>query len=71
MSDTTKALRDFDLLPDSAHVRLPVAAAWRGVSTPTVWRMSKDGRLPAPIKCGGVTSWRVGDLRKALAKAAV
>lgn len=67
---TSKALRDFDSLPDSAHVRLPVVAALHGISTVTVWRWAKDGRLPAPIRRGGVTAWKVGDLRKALAQAA-
>lgn len=61
------ALQDFDRLPDSASVRLPVVAALHGVSTVTVWRWSKCGRLPNPIKRGGVTSWRVGDLRKSMA----
>ncbi|MBG6082718.1 helix-turn-helix transcriptional regulator [Rubrivivax gelatinosus] len=70
MNDQSQALRDFDTLPDSARVRLPVVVALCGVSVPTVWRMAKDGRLPPPVKCGGITSWRVGDLRKAPALSA-
>lgn len=65
-----KALQDFDKLPDAAHVRVPVVAALHGVSTVTVWRWARQGRLPAPLRRGGVTAWRVGDLRIAMAKAA-
>jgi predicted DNA-binding transcriptional regulator AlpA len=61
-------LRNFPLLPPEAIVRLPIVAALYGVSAPTVWRWSKAGRLPAPIKRGGVTGWRVGDLRDAMAR---
>jgi predicted DNA-binding transcriptional regulator AlpA len=61
------ALAAFDTLPDAAHVRVPTVAALVGVSKPTVWRMTRDGRLPQPVRRGGVTAWRVGDLRAALA----
>ncbi|MDP9126096.1 MAG: DNA-binding protein [Pseudomonadota bacterium] len=66
-----KALQDFDRLPDSANVRLPVVAALHGVSTVTVWRWSASGRLPAPIKMGGVTAWNVGALRRRMSAGAV
>lgn len=60
------ALVHFDTLPDSAFVRLPVVAGLRGISTATVWRWVKAGRLPAPLRLSpGVTAWRVGDLRRA------
>ena len=59
------ALAHFDALPDSAHVRLPVVAALNGVSTPTVWRWVKAGRLPEPEKLGpNTTAWNVGKLRQ-------
>lgn len=61
------ALAQFDNLPDSANVRLPVVAALNSISAPTVWRWVKAGRLPAPIKLGpNTTVWRVGDLRQNL-----
>jgi predicted DNA-binding transcriptional regulator AlpA len=61
------ALANFDSLPDSAHVRLPVVAALKGVSTATVWRWVKAGILPAPVKLGpNTTAWRVGELRRSL-----
>ena len=57
------SLRDFDSLPDAAHVRVPTVAGLYGISNVTVWRWTKAGRLPAPTKRGGVTAWKVGDLR--------
>ncbi len=58
-------LANFDDLPDSAHVRIPVVAALYGVGTATVWRWVKAGRLPKPLKVGpNTTAWRVGDLRR-------
>ncbi|MFJ2364553.1 helix-turn-helix transcriptional regulator [Pseudomonas sp. NPDC087697] len=58
------ALANFDSLPDSAHVRLPVVIALKGVSAATIWRWVKAGILPAPVKLGpNTTAWRVGDLR--------
>lgn len=62
------ALEHFDKLPDSAGARVPVVAALFSVSVPTVWRWARDGHLPAPMKRGGVTLWRVGDLRRALSE---
>lgn len=57
------ALRNFDDLPASAHVRLPVVAALLSVSPATVWRWCKSGHLPRPIQNRGVTFWNVGELR--------
>jgi predicted DNA-binding transcriptional regulator AlpA len=65
------SLTDFDTLPDSARVRLPVVAALFGVSAPTVWRWSRNGTIPSPIKVGGTTSWSVADLRRIKATAGV
>lgn len=61
------ALRNFDSLPDSAAVRLPVVCGLTSAAPATVWRMSADGRLPAPRKIGPkVTVWNVGELRQKL-----
>jgi len=65
-----KALTSFDTLPDAAHVRLPTVCLLLGVSSPTVWRWSKAGKIPKPVKRGGVTAWRVSELRQALAASA-
>jgi predicted DNA-binding transcriptional regulator AlpA len=56
----------FDELPNSALVRLPAVQALFSISAPTVWRWSKSGELPPPVRVGGVTCWRVGDLRAKL-----
>lgn len=62
------ALKNFDSLPDSASVRLPVVSALKACSAATVWRMVKRGDLPAPRKLSQrITAWNVGELRKALA----
>jgi len=63
------ALSSFDSLPDSARVRVPIVAALHGVSVVTAWRWARDGRIPAPSKRGGVTSWNVGELRRSLSLA--
>lgn len=69
MPTTTNALEQFTNLPDDARARLPVVCALFGISAPTVWRWTKSGRLPTPVRQGGVTAWRVGDLRRVLAQA--
>lgn len=64
------ALRNFDTLPDAANVRDKVVAGLFGCSVPTVWRMSKDNRLPKPRKLSNrVTAWNVGELRATLSAA--
>jgi predicted DNA-binding transcriptional regulator AlpA len=61
------ALKNFDLLPDSAHVRQPVVEALFGCSGSTVWRMVKRKNLPAPRKLSErISAWNVGELRKKL-----
>ncbi len=62
------ALKNFDSLPDSANVRLPVVAALYGCSPATIFRRVKSGHIPAPRKISErVTAWNVGALRRALA----
>lgn len=63
------ALRDFDHLPDSAYVRLPVVTALLAVSPATVWRWTREGRLPRPTRISGVTLWNAGELRSKLREA--
>jgi len=61
------ALRNFDSLPDSAHVRLPVVQALFACSAATVWRRVKNHTLPAPRKLSErVSAWQVLELRRAL-----
>ena len=66
--DIPDSLSNFDSLPNSANVRLPVVAALFACSGVTVWRRVKAGTLPKPRKLGTrVTAWNVGELRQALA----
>jgi predicted DNA-binding transcriptional regulator AlpA len=66
-AEVPSALIHFDVLPDSAEVRVPVVAALYGCSVATVWRRVRNGDLPAPVRRAGITSWRVGELRRAKA----
>lgn len=71
-SDISDALKHFDSLPDSAHVRAPTVAALFACSQMTIWRRSKAGTLPAPRKLSeAITAWNVGELRAVLNKSAL
>jgi predicted DNA-binding transcriptional regulator AlpA len=62
------ALRDFNELPDLAHVRLDTVKALYACSSASVWRGVKAGRIPKPRKLSPrTTCWNVGELRQALA----
>lgn len=64
MRDTDRsAFANFDSLPSSAGVRLPVVSALFAISPATVWRWCKSGHLPQPTRIGRVTLWNVGELR--------
>lgn len=65
-----EALKDFDQLPESANVRLPIVMRLYGISSASVWRGVKSGNIPKPRKLTPrTTAWLVADLRQALAKA--
>lgn len=62
------ALANFDALPDSALIDVRTVAAVLGRSTSSIWRDSRSGTLPAPIKTGpACTRWNVGAIRRHLA----
>jgi predicted DNA-binding transcriptional regulator AlpA len=62
------SLLKFDTLPAAAHVKVPVVAALYGIGPASVWRWSKSGHLPKPVKLGPqATAWNVGELRAHLA----
>lgn len=63
-----EALTNFDQLPDSACVRLPVVRGLLSVSTATVWRMIKAGKLKTYKLTSRTTVFNVGELRKLLAE---
>lgn len=58
----------FSTYPDEALVDADVVAELLGCSRNTVWRRSRAGILPAPVKTGPrSTRWNVGALRRYLA----
>ena len=59
-----EALANFDQLPKSAYIRLPVIMALYGVSAPTIWRGVQKGSVPKPTKLTErTTAWNVGLVR--------
>ena len=66
--NSDEILRSFSYAPEDARVKInTVQLLWGGISPSTVWRLVKSNKIPAPSKMGGrTTTWRVGDLRKAL-----
>ena len=67
-----EALAQFDQLPNSAYVRLPIVQRLYGISTASVWRGVKKGTIPEPKKLSvRCTGWNVGLIRVALAAKAV
>ena len=62
----TDGLSGFDGKPDIARVRIDTVALLLSCSTKTVRHRVETGVIPAPEKHGGVLTWRVGDLRRAL-----
>lgn len=61
----------FSSYPDEALVDVGVVAELLGCSRNTVWRRSRGGVLPAPVKTGPrSTRWNVGAIRRYLASLA-
>ena len=62
------ALSQFDQLPNSAYIRLPIIMALYGVSATTIWRGVKNLTVPKPVNLTKrTTAWNVGLVRAALA----
>ena len=70
-SGINPALRDFDSLPNSQHVRLPVVKALLGVSSATIWRMVKAGKLKSYKITERTTTFSVREIRALLAEKSV
>ena len=59
-----RQLAGFDELPNAAHVDVRVVAALNGISVPSAWRWTRQGKLPTPVRMtAGTTRWNVGALR--------
>jgi len=66
-NELPNALVNFDQLPNSAYVRLPVMTNLYGVSATTIWRYVGEGKIPKAVKLTPrTTCWNVGEIRKAL-----
>ena len=65
------ALQNFDLLPDSSQVRLPVVKQLLSVSGATVWRLVRAGHLKTYKLTERTTTWNVGELKQFLASKVV
>lgn len=62
------SLANFDQLPDSAYIRLPVMTGLFGLSAASIWRGVKNSTIPKPAKLSErCTAWNVGQIRAALA----
>ena len=67
-----QALANFDQLPDSAYIRLPVMKGLYGISAASIWRGVKNSTIPKPVKLTErTTAWSVKMVRAALAAKAV
>lgn len=51
-------------------VTVAEAARMLSIGKSTLWRDVKNGKLPAPVKIGGATRWRVSDLQRCTEPAA-
>ena len=59
--------KNFDSLPNTARVDLPVLKALTGKSRATIYRWIDQGILPRPVKTIGTqNAWTVGSVRAAL-----
>jgi predicted DNA-binding transcriptional regulator AlpA len=64
MSATVTANRAPNDLPEPRFLRAPQVLAMVPISAPTLWRMVKAGRFPAPCKLApNVTAWRLTDVQ--------
>lgn len=62
---------NLDTLPDSGFISDRTLSQSLEVSPATVWRWTREGKLPQPRKLGeNTTRWNVGEVRAALAKLA-
>ncbi|ASW00017.1 helix-turn-helix transcriptional regulator [Paraburkholderia aromaticivorans] len=67
----TKALANWGVLPNDAHIDVRTVAVLFGCSVPTVYRRVRAKQIPAPRKFGSSTRWNVGEIRDALTPEAV
>ena len=49
--------------PQNELMSAKLTAAYLGLSRTTLWRRTKDGTLPAPIRIAGLPRWRLSELK--------
>lgn len=49
-------------MADQAYASVKDLAERYRVTTRQIWRMAERGLLPAPVKIGGSTRWRMADV---------
>ena len=59
--------QNFDQLPNSSQVRLPIVKALLSVSSATVWRLVKAGKLKTYKLSERTTTFNAGELKQFLA----
>lgn len=58
-------------LPATGYASAKTLAGMLETTPATIWRWSKKGRLPKPVKLGeGTTRWKIEEVNEALAKLA-
>ncbi|UVJ46221.1 AlpA family phage regulatory protein [Pseudomonas sp. LS1212] len=68
MATAFDPIKNFDDLPNSAIVRLPVVIALVGISRASWWNGIKDGIYPKALQIAPRSvGWRVADIRAVLA----
>lgn len=61
-------LVNWEALPSNSYIRLPIVKVLYGLSSASVWRFAKSGKIPSPIKISErVTAWNVGQIKAHLA----
>lgn len=50
---------------EKSFLTVKEVAAYFGCGVATVWRHTKEGNLPTPVKIGGMTRWRRSDIEAA------
>tara|TARA_R110000787_G_scaffold21074_6_gene62625 strand:+ start:30 stop:263 length:234 start_codon:yes stop_codon:yes gene_type:complete len=67
LAQERRTQQQFDSLPNSAFVRLPMVATLYATSQSNVWRWMERGIVPRSRKLAGrTTAWNVGELRQSL-----
>ncbi|MDO5706053.1 MAG: helix-turn-helix domain-containing protein [Paracoccus sp. (in: a-proteobacteria)] len=65
MTQLENTMADNPLLMKDTEV-----ARFLGMSKASVWRLTRNGKLPQPIRIGGMTRWKRAEIEAAFSDAA-